>query len=229
MKLKELRTVTRRRLTRFAFIFALVFSLTSIAQILFVRRQVLDETTKELDSSASQISREIAYQSTWDLAGYRQSLIQAPNCYVCTVDGLAIDIEGFIADFPVFVDVPASISPTAPQMFNTQAGEKWHRYYKKVEGGWVFLGVLDIPEISAPNKLLLENASRFGSTLEEALRVEPREINWNVDYAIADNSGLLRFAAGGVPLTISHHPFARLSTGGSLVRVNGHTYLIFVK
>jgi hypothetical protein len=138
-----------------------------------------------------------------------------------------IDMEGFASDFSFSVAAPVVVLRGSPVTFVSELGEKWHLFHKKVQGGWILLGLLDDPSINNPDQLLLANAEKVGSTLKEAVRTEPREIDWKVDYAVVDDSGLLRFAAGGVPLRIDRRYFDRFPKGGSVVNLKTQTYAIF--
>ena len=138
-----------------------------------------------------------------------------------------IDIEGFASGFSFPVAAPAVALSGSPVTFVSELGEKWHLFHKKVQGGWILLGLLDDPLTNKPDQLLIANAEKFGSTLKEALRTESREINWNVDYAVVDDSGFLRFAAGGVPLRVDQRYFDRFPNGGSVINLTAQTYAIF--
>src|SRR5439155_4826490 len=43
---------------------------------------------------------------------------------------------------------------------------------------------------------------KFGTSIEDACRATPSDIDRNLDYAVIDDRGLLRFATGGIPLKV---------------------------
>src|ERR1035441_1342883 len=77
-------------------ILALLFAGMAMTQHWFVHAQLYKNTKQELGTWAAEVTKEMVFKDKWDLEGYRRASITVPRWYVVTIDGLIIDIEGFI-------------------------------------------------------------------------------------------------------------------------------------
>jgi hypothetical protein len=224
-------SVIRKRAPLFALAFAVLFTVIAVVQYLFVQRGVYSSAQDQLKQWADQIVVEIGYKDKWDLTAYRQSAsVQAPSAFVFASDGTIIETKGFIPglvgkvklfDHSIFQG-PTTV--TAPE-----TGETWREFGVKVAGGFVALGILNFRDITAPDELLKSTAQKFGSTIEQALKVRTSQTSSEVDFAIVDDSGNLVFAAEGLPLKTSPAAVAELANSHRPVRLNEKAYLLFAR
>ena len=226
--LQSLRKRSGRLLVAFV-VLAIVFTGVALLQHWFVHWQVHRTTSLQLGSWAEQVAAEIDYRDKWDLKGYRQASIPAPAWYVLTSNGLLIDIEGFLPGVFGRVSPPDDSVFVAPQTVETAVGDTWRLIGKKVEGGFVIVGIPRPENTVDADFKLVANAKKFGSTLTDAVSVGSREIDSAVDYAVVNSEGELKMDWGGVPLKID---VSRLSiTTGHVERLitNGKPYLLYFK
>jgi hypothetical protein len=208
---------------------ALIFSAVAVVQHWFVHRHVYRTRVQELSSWAEEIADEVAYKDRWDLKGYRQATILAPTWSVSTRDGLIIDIEGLIAGIFGRVYAPDESIFTEPISWQTPVGENWRVFGRKLNDGYVVLGISPLDQTSDTDAKLRGNAAKFGSTLASAVAVRSREIPSEVDYAVVSSDGELKTAWGGVPLKVD---ISRLpSPSGHVARVisDGKPYLLYFR
>jgi len=222
--------ILRRRGGRFFLVFvclAIVFAGMAILQHWFVHKQLYRTTKQELASWAEQVVGEIAYKDKWDLVGYRQAAIMVPRWLVVAKNGLIVDIEGFIPGLFEKVELPNEPIFSTPQTVTSAVGETWRLFGRKVVGGSVIVGICDSNNVTNADTKLLENAARFGTTIEQAASLNPREIDFEVDYAVIDSNGELKAALGGVPLKTV--PNALLISYDHLVSLvsNSKPYLLY--
>jgi hypothetical protein len=105
------------------------------------------------------------------------------------------------------VEPPAESIFSAPQTVSTPVGEKWRLFGRKVQGGFVVVGIYPPHGTASEDTNLVANARKFGSTIQDALSIHSREIALEVDYAIVTSEGDLKAAWGGIPLKLIHPPF----------------------
>ena len=200
--------ILRKRGGRFFLAFvclAIVFAGMAILQHWFVHKQLYQTTKQELTSWAEQVVSEIAYKDKWDLAGYRRAAIMVPGWFVVTKNGLIVDIEGFIPGLFGKVELPNERIFDAPQTIISTIGETWRLFGRKVVGGSVIIGICDPNNVTDADKTLLEYAGKFGSTLDQAASLNPREIDYDIEYAVITSDGELKAALGGVPIETNPH------------------------
>ena len=142
-------------------------------------------------------------------------------------NGLAIDIEGFAEGFARGLEIRVTVNPRVAGLHTltvAETGERWRLLVKQIRGGTIVLGVSPPEDITGIDERLEKNATTFRASLEDALRVVPSDIDRNLDYAIVEDSGRLRFALGGIPLQIVAAP-SLLSDGLREIRTSdGLTY-----
>ena len=223
---KKLVKAARKPTTRFVLGLAILFILSGNIQHWFVRRQVYATAKSELDAWAEKIDREIAYQDSWSLKGYRNAGIDAPNWYVVTSKGLVVDIEGSIPGLLPPVTPPDELIYGESQTVVSEIGERWRLFRKKLEGGMVILGILDPDDVNLPDDRLRTNAAKFGTTLDEALRLGSREVDFAVDYVVIADSGEIRSAWGGIPLRVDPAWVSRLSEMEAPMLIGGKFYRV---
>ena len=213
----------RRRLLIAFLIIGLLFAAgMAMIQHWFVHAQLYKNTKQELGTWAAEVTKEIVFKNKWDLEGYRRASITVPRWYVVTIDGLIIDIEGFIPGLFGHVELPGESIYSAPQTVVSPVGEKWQLFGRKVTGGIVVVGICSPENTSDANAKLVANATKFGSTLATAQSTRSREIDLDVDYAVVSSAGELKTAWGGLPLKTEAHALplpadhlAPLTSGGS--------------
>ena len=213
----------RRRLLIAFLIIGLLFAAgMAMIQHWFVHAQLYKNTKQELGTWAAEVTKEIVFKNKWDLEGYRRASITVPRWYVVTIDGLIIDIEGFIPGLFGHVELPGESIYSAPQTVVSPVGEKWQLFGRKVTGGIVVVGICSPENTSDANAKLVANATKFGSTLATAQSTRSREIDLDVDYAVVSSAGELKTAWGGLPLKTESHALplpadhlAPLTSGGS--------------
>src|ERR1039457_2605857 len=206
LKAKKILYLLRKRAGRFFLVFtflSVVFVGTAVVQDWFVRTQLYRTANRELDSWAVTVEKEIAYNDQWHLAGYRNATILIPSWDVVTKDGLILDVEGFMPRlFGKAEPMPQSIFDK-PTTIVSAIGETWRLLGKKVAGGYVVVGIGPFMDTNQDDALLLTNAAKFGSTLDEAASIKSRQIDFDVDYAVISADGELKNALGGIPLKIT--------------------------
>lgn len=179
---------------------ALLLPVIFIVQYSFVRFQVSREADDELRQWAAQARAELRFTDHWDLEAFRRSFMDVPNWTIISRDGTLIDIDGF---FPSLVG-PIQNLPTAiyekPGLVRSDLGEEWRLFARRLKGGSVILGILEADDLGNADSKLTAAATKFGSTLDEALHVPPKEIDYVIQTAIIDEAGKLLNAWGGIPL-----------------------------
>lgn len=120
-----------------------------------------------------------------------------------------------------------NISKEKFETIKVEAGE-WRIYIKSLKDGQVILGTSNPKREVNVDKDLKEDASLFGATLNEALKLP---INKTLDsYAVFDDFGNLRKAIGNLPLRINEGLFSNFSDSILNEKIlNNKKYLIFYK
>ncbi len=216
----------RKRVVPFAAI-GLVLACLALFQHWFVHEHVYNTASQELASWAVQVADQIAYKTKWDLAGYRRAAITVPSWFVVTEDGLVIDIEGFIPDLFGKVEPLDNSIFNSPKTLVTTTGETWRLFGRRVHGGAIIVGIESPKNMENADAKLLENATKFGTTIKEATSVNARAIDGVVDYAVLSSDGELKYAIGGVPLKTVPHSLLHLSIGTTPFVSNGRPYLLY--
>jgi hypothetical protein len=198
-------TVLRsRRLRRAALLFAGIFVFAVVTQLgvgWYQRRAVARAALREVVDGLRQ---ELRYESRWELTRLRQA-DRGGRYYIVDASGLIIDVQGFAADLTFRVDA-TNLQPGIHSLTVPLTNETWRLLVAPVKGGRVILGVSSPEDITRVDDRLHENAKRFGESLERATRVSPSEIDRNLEYAVLDNRGGVRFALGGIPLRLVEYP-----------------------
>jgi len=123
------------------------------------------------------------------------------------------------------VALPQALNYEAPASITSEIGESWRILARRVSGGVVLLGIAQTNRLQDADSVLLANAKEFGSSLEDAMKVRPRNVDRNVDYCVVDGYESLRFAVGGIPIRAMPPPtntadsITELSAGGRSYKV----------
>ena len=223
--------VIRRRAPMFAVVFALLFSIIAVAQYLFVRHGVYKSAELQSQQWADQVATEIAYKDKWDLMAYRRSEdIEAPHIFTFTSDGIVVDTSGFIPGLIGQAKLLDDSIFTEPKTIKVaETGETWREFAVKIKGGIVALGIWNPQDVNAPDEILKSAAHEFGSTIEDAVKVRTRQTSAQLDYAIIDDSGNLRFEADWFPLRVEPSSISELAKSRGLIKRNGKSYLLVSK
>jgi hypothetical protein len=176
---------------------------------------------------ASELKHELNYTTKWNLKNFRQAAWEAPANYIFAKDGLIIDIEGFVPGLPIQVTLPPDLSYNSPRTITSEIGEAWRVLAKRLTGGTVILGILQTGDILNVDRILLRDMKEFGATLDDAIKVRPRNVNSNTEYCVIDDYGNLRWAIGGIPLRLSSNIAAALSDSTVEIRLNGKYYSVY--
>jgi hypothetical protein len=114
---------------------------------------------------------------------------------------------------------------------NTEVEETVRVFGKRLEDGTALFSVSDLDnqlhDLAAIDDLLIATANRFGSSVARALKVETREIDLRVDYAILSSNGEIRFAIGAVPLELAEGREQSNSEGLRLIDRNGKNLVVY--
>src|SRR5262249_23467958 len=80
------------------------------AQFLLVRWRLSRAVRAQLDTSAARVTAELRYVGDrWNVHGFRSAYFEVDNWYVVGIDGLIIDIEGFLPGLVTRVEVPPEL------------------------------------------------------------------------------------------------------------------------
>lgn len=111
------------------------------------------------------------------------------------------------------MDIPFAYQARRPLDFTSSLGEHWRLAVYDLQGGKVILGISELDAVSKPDDLLLSTSHTFGNSIQDAVKVQLRQIDINIDYAVIGSDGTLKYANGGVPLRVLST--APLATGNS--------------
>ncbi|HEY6420091.1 MAG TPA: ATP-binding protein [Candidatus Binataceae bacterium] len=215
----------RNRLLFALLFFACLFTLIAWLQYWFVKDQLHRTVLAEMNDWADEVIDEIDYRGKWDLAGYRRSNPEAPTYYIITADGFLVDIAGLVSGMIPPVRIPSGLIYDQPFSITSEIDERWRLFAKRVRGGLVILGVpLSDSHLDVDDRLQ-SNFLAFGATIDSAAEVTDRQVDLAIEYAVIDDSGRLRNAAGGIPLFTKQRANDQLQGDGALVALDGDPYL----
>jgi hypothetical protein len=183
-------------------LFTGIFILAVIMQFGVGSYQRYTKALSSLSREAEEIKRQLVYSEQRNLTQYRQAELASLYYYVLDNSGVSIDIEGFVPAMNLHAKIDDQ-SSGLHTITMPETGETWMLLVKQLSGGVVILGISPPQDITNVDKRLEENADRFGFSLDKALSVGTGAIDKNVDYAIIDGNGRVRFAVGGIPLRIA--------------------------
>jgi len=210
---------------RAALLFGGLFLLAVLTQLAVAWYERLATTYADLRSTADQIRQDLRYSTGWDLVRFRQSEGGGGSYYILDRSGLVIDIAGFASDLGFDVNLVHQ-PPGFQTLVVRETKEEWRLLVVPVNGGTVIIGVSPPEDITRLDERLQENARRFGDTLEHAATVSPSDIDRNLDFAVIDANGRLRFAIGGIPLRLRSYPQSPFGEIMQLRTTSGTTHAL---
>jgi hypothetical protein len=200
----RLAIIFTRRFAIVGLAFVLIYSVIAGLQYLYVKTQLSLTSSATLTDWTNQVSQAIDYagNNSWNLTEYQQADISAENYVVITADGTVVSTVGFVRGLITKVAIPASYKSGAPLDFTSSIGERWRLSVYDLQDGRVFLGISEFNPVPKPDDLLASTAHILGRSVQDALKVESRQIDINVDYAVIASDGTLKYAIGGIPLKV---------------------------
>jgi hypothetical protein len=201
--------------------------LCATAQYLFIRNQLKNADQLEYKKWAKEIKQELNYSTKWDLKKFRQADWEAPASYIFTKNGLLIYLDGFVPGLVGQVTLPTGLNYNKLKTITSETGEKWRVLSKRVTGGVVILGILQTDAKLNVDGILLANIKEFGNTIDDAIKVRPRNVDINTEYCVIDENGNLRWAIGGIPIH-SNTNIADITSDATIeTRLNGKYYSVY--
>lgn len=181
-----------------ALLCCLLFTISAFAQFLFSKRQLHEKIDAELHRWAAEISREFGAQTAWDVRRYNQIAPKVPS-YVVLAGTEFVGVYGLVPGLIKQAQLSTVIASDQLETVKTSAGT-WRIYVKQLADGYVIVGIDNPVDPGAADKELLDNVAKFGSTLNSAAQVEPRDTTENVSYVVVDTFYNLKAGIGVLPL-----------------------------
>jgi hypothetical protein len=216
-----------RRLRLTMLFFALLFSLSAIAQYLFIKSQLARARTSQAETWGAEINRGIGYSSKWNLKEFRQADWQAPSAFIFATNGVLVEVDGFTPGLMPPVSLPSGLDYGHPKNYVSGIGETWRLLAKRIQGGTVILGVSYVYNLAIDDEKLLSEANKFGATLETASNIHTRDIATEIEYCVVDDSGDLQYAIGGIPVKAETTILTTTSTQLRNVVVDVNSYSLY--
>lgn len=216
---------------------AILFLLVGFLQDAFVNYQIHKTTMLEASESADEISSEIYKNDKWDMESYRQAFYSISSWYVFTTDGTLIDNEAPTQDLSRLfraVELPANLIYGAPQTITSVVGGKYRLLAQRVRHGTVIVDSVMEESTNSQcgecvDEKLAQNLAKFGSTLESAVSISPRQINEDVSFAVVDDSGKLMSGLGELPLKFDPNIVFTAADSEQPLRAGGQIYILTAK
>ena len=101
---------------------------------------------------------------------------------------------------PVLTDKVLMAPTVVSYLGHGKGPEKWTLYGKRLNRGYVIVGVSEYEDVSGVEDSLRTNLNYFGSTMESAKKVNPSKIDSFISYALVDEKGMLLNGGGRIPL-----------------------------
>jgi schlafen family protein len=216
-----------RRLRLIMLFFTLLFSLSAIAQYLFIKYQLDRARSQEAETWVAEINKAIGYTTKWNLKEFRQADWEAPSAFIFATNGVLVDLEGFTPGLTPPVALPSGLDYDHPKDYVSEIGETWRLLAKRVRGGTVVLGISYVYNLAIDDETLLADANKFGTTLETASNIHSRDISADIECCVVDDFGNLQYAVGGIPVKAKTAISPITSTQLGDVAVNGRSYSVY--
>jgi hypothetical protein len=214
-------TMSRTRIILVSLLFfATFFTLTAVLQYLFIRHQVNQTVSDQLEYWADDLRTTLDRNDTLDLAALRRAAPKASAYLVLASDGTVIGTHGFVRGSISYAALPVNSTYDRPIVVKSSLGEEWHLFARKVKGGSVIVGTSSTDCPPDVNTRLLETARGFGNSLESAMVPSFRDKDANVDFAVLTDEGILWNDYGGIPLKAKKTALA-FKADGPIVTVAG--------
>ena len=200
------------------------------ARYVYVTHKIRAATVTELNSVIDRIRQELAFTNSWNLGGFRRAEFASGDYFIFTQDGFHIEMGEFIPGIIERVALSDDSIYEKPTTVTTPVGEKWRLFGKKLHGGRVVVGILDLDDalrdLARADQTIVNEAAKFGQTLDEAKQVRTRNIASTLDYAVVDDSGRLEVSTDFVPLRILSGPILNAVDRESSVKIGGKSYFL---
>jgi len=211
----------------FAFFFALNTFIQDSYFYYQMKKNAETDINKIIDDLLPQVTPALC-----DIEKYDQIYTFYANEY-CVVSKCGfLDVEGkFVHGLITQVKLlhAENIPKEKFKTITVEAGE-WRIFIKSLKDGQVILGI-DNPRYKVrADKDLKDDASLFGSTINEALGIHPNKTHRDTNYAVLDDFGNLRNAVGALPLSINESFFSNVSNSNLQEKIlDNKKYLIFYR
>jgi hypothetical protein len=212
-----------------ALVSALLFSAVATGQYLFLSYQLRQRATDELSDLTRVMKKDIAFNDSWNLEGYRRTSNAAPYYVVLAENGTLVDTEGNLKGMVSHVSMPFRFDYDHPFRTASDVGEVWNLYVHRLNDGLVILGAREGTAPADVAQRFVASAARFGNKLGDALSTPERAIDEAFDYAVIDASGNLRSAFGGIPLKTTPPEIPDHAMAAPVRDIEGNVYSGFIE
>ncbi len=204
--------------------FVIFFGISAVAQFLFVRSQSDQVIKKDVSDGANSLIQAIAYDNGVNSKDYNKADITAGYYYVVFNDGLLFDYspdlkvgvpQGLIppVSCPVLTDKVLKAPTVISYVGHGKGPENWSLFAKRLDKGYVIVGVSEYDNVSDAEDSLRTNLNYFGLTMESAKKVNPSKIDSFISYALVDENGMLINGGGRIPLITNAMKIGKDSEG----------------
>jgi hypothetical protein len=228
--------------------FTIVFSLTAIAQYVYVKHETINTAFNMLTDDSKDLNNSIVFggDGLIDLKQYDKSMADVGEYFVVLNDGTVFDtnivdtknISDDLRIYKINTFLPSVSCPVlrpdsfdkpydAPYKTDFTSKEAWRILAKKLKGGIIILGISEFDHPENPDGLLEDNLKKFKSTLEDAKKVKISVTDTVVSWALIDDAGRLINGWGRIPLKTD-----AMRVGGAASKrrdeknVNGIPYIV---
>jgi len=208
----------------FALLFGAFFTLTSVAQYVFVQQTSLAAFRTDLRESADNVSKATAYDDGINPAQYVNAYFDADDFIAVLSDGSILNVWVGLGRpisevlppvrCPILTDSAFTEPVTVSYSSETIRPETWMIRAKRLEGGVIIAGVSDHYRISSKGDLLVENIQLFGDSIASTARLNPSQLDARLAFAVIDDSGKLIWSVNRLPLKTNPMMLAKMSTTG---------------
>ncbi len=205
--------------------FTVLFIITAVLQYLFIRHQIRQTVSDQLDHWADDLRTTMEPNGKLDLAALRRAAPKASEFIILSSDGTFIATHGFVRGSVSYAALPAGSSYERPVLVKSSLGEEWHLFAKKIKGGSVIVGASNTDCPPDIDSRLLDTAKAFGSSIESAIAPSFRDKDENVDFALLEDDGILLDDYGGIPLK-ARKTTSLIKGDSPIVTVAGTPYFI---
>ncbi len=219
-----MRPISFRQLRKAVLFFFVFFSITAVAQYLFVDAQTEDVLNTDRQRDAAELNDALAYDGGFDAARYAKTQVDATNFVIVLNDGSIIDLSPEVSGPPISI-LPPVRSPilsdaafTAPVNISYRNGskiaEKWRIFARKLDRGYVIVGTSEYDNAVLSDDQFSANLDLFGETLTTAAKHTPAKyVDKVLSWVLVDERGTLVNGLGRLPLKTDAMQIGRASSG----------------